>query len=699
MDARHESPRRNASAVRSTASAYSFIAKRLTRLLTASNFEPKELNLLEECAHIYPGRQWSELSTREQTDVIRTALHPQHWLIDPHCDYMKYWDLVLSVALLFTGVVTPYEVIFVGTVTWDSWLFLVNRIVDMIFVKDMVMQFFLKVETGNTALTGSVLLKDPWKIRKRYLTRWFVIDFISIMPFDVFFMFYTGPSALSQVKFLRCLRLIRLVKLVRILKSSRLIQRWQNFFAISFSTQKLAKFTFILILSSHWMACLWGIVGISFGYELCDNRGSLIEYEEEPVSQVSWVTTLYNADNGGTMSPDDPCKPWHVYMASLHWSVMTITSIGYGDITPVRNEEYVTCIFCMLFGGILWAYIIGSTCSLIANGNPVEANFETNADLLNHMMTEARVPPWQRSLFRGYLREAKTRDTLLQFREVANRFSPVLKGQLLMHVSEHWIEKIYYLRLAPAQCLMEIAGSVDTEFLSRKEMLVGMSDKMCALDRGTLAQGGHIMTPGSVFQLDFIVSEQRWRSRPRAVSLTYSLVLVLDRERFFAIIEPFPEVKAVVARAAVRYAMSQVMHRCAAAHRRMLRSDHLATSLVSVFELLQADDGAAAYAGREMSRTQSMGKRASIAYVESLSFAPRSTNELSLPGRAEAVVGEVLQRRLADGAERLKAQVEEVQRQLDHLGLVRQEAAFERRSKSLANSPTHPGFSCDIIPI
>lgn len=75
---------------------------------------------------------------------------------------------------------------------------------------------------------------------------------------------------------------------------------------------------------------------------------------------------------------------------------------------------------------------------------------------------------------------------------------------------------------------------------------------------------------------------------------------------------PDAVIKAVVARAAVRYAMSQVMHRCAAAHRRMLRSDHLATSLVSVFELLQADDGAAAYAGREMSRTQSMGRRCDL---------------------------------------------------------------------------------------
>lgn len=112
-------------------------------------------------------------------------------------------------------------------------------------------------------------------------------------------------------------------------------------------------------------------------------------------------------------------------------------------------------------------------------------------------------------------------------------------------------------RLAQISELCDDSGATVVPLFGRRggcppRYTQGMSDKMCALDRGTLAQGGHIMTPGSVFQLDFIVSEQRWRSRPRAVSLTYSLVLVLDRERFFAIIEPFPEVKAVLGCARVR---------------------------------------------------------------------------------------------------------------------------------------------------
>ena len=66
-------------------------------------------------------------------------------------------------------------------------------------------------------------------------------------------------------------------------------------------------------------------------------------------------------------SPDSMCDPVAVYLWSLHWSVMTITSIGYGDFTPQRKEEYIIGIVCMLLGGFMWAYIIGNLCATMGS--------------------------------------------------------------------------------------------------------------------------------------------------------------------------------------------------------------------------------------------------------------------------------------------------------------------------------------------
>merc|ERR1719160_1662417 len=72
----------------------------------------------------------------------------------------------------------------------------------------------------------------------------------------------------------------------------------------------------------------------------------------------SWIVTHFPAaaeaasvpeeEQQGPRYVDTPCNRFHLYVACLHWSVMTITSIGYGDIVPTRYEEYYLSIFCML---------------------------------------------------------------------------------------------------------------------------------------------------------------------------------------------------------------------------------------------------------------------------------------------------------------------------------------------------------------
>ena len=38
------------------------------------------------------------------------------------------------------------------------------------------------------------------------------------------------------------------------------------------------------------------------------------------------------------------------YLASLYWGFVTVTTVGYGDITPENNEEKVFALFSCLIG-------------------------------------------------------------------------------------------------------------------------------------------------------------------------------------------------------------------------------------------------------------------------------------------------------------------------------------------------------------
>ena len=55
------------------------------------------------------------------------------------------------------------------------------------------------------------------------------------------------------------------------------------------------------------------------------------------------------------------------YVASVYWSISTLSTTGYGDLHPVNTTEMIFDIFYMLFNLGLCAYIIGNMTNLVVD--------------------------------------------------------------------------------------------------------------------------------------------------------------------------------------------------------------------------------------------------------------------------------------------------------------------------------------------
>jgi hypothetical protein len=86
---------------------------------------------------------------------------------------------------------------------------------------------------------------------------------------------------------------------------------------------------------------------------------------------VTRVTRLsVTAESRESLTTDFPLE------SSLYFTIVTLATVGYGDVTPANDIERSYATALALVGAIVFAYCIGSISSLAAQGNSTEAKIE-----------------------------------------------------------------------------------------------------------------------------------------------------------------------------------------------------------------------------------------------------------------------------------------------------------------------------------
>lgn len=93
----------------------------------------------------------------------------------------------------------------------------------------------------------------------------------------------------------------------------------------------------------------------------------------------------YIAENFGSCDPMEwkkcsRCDGKVMYVASVYYALVTMTTIGYGDILPRNTSERCFCTIAMLIGASIFAYAITNMCTVVHNLNPSDVVAKTRMD-------------------------------------------------------------------------------------------------------------------------------------------------------------------------------------------------------------------------------------------------------------------------------------------------------------------------------
>ena len=162
-----------------------------------------------------------------------------------------------------------------------------------------------------------IVVRHPLK----YITSFYgIVDLLSILP-SYFGLFVTGTHSLMVIRTLRLLRVFRVLKLMRYLRELRALGD-----SLVNSRRKIAVF----LLSVFTLAVIFGTIMY------------MIESEED----------------GFTSIP-----------RSIYWAIVTLTTVGYGDIAPQTVTGQFLASIIMLLGYAIIAVPTGLvTADLIKGG-------------------------------------------------------------------------------------------------------------------------------------------------------------------------------------------------------------------------------------------------------------------------------------------------------------------------------------------
>ena len=354
----------------------------------------------------------------------------QKYLLRPDSTGKIIWDAVAVGLLLYTIIIAPLRLGFSIEDLCPEAIFMFEMLIDIAFVIDLLLNFI--TASFNDTVHGTELDFNPLHIARDYLKSWFVIDLLSSMPIDLImslalngcpgnaelFVYELNVTEITKaedsnraklLRMVRMLRLMKLAKLLRVLKLQNRVNDLGDRFPqlINLTFFKLIRLLFLTIYIAHLLACGFYWVGAS------------IFYSEDPTERAhSWLSNPSTLDGYSDRHPSLPGLRWEEvyepYTAAMYWTFTTITTVGYGDISPRHPLERWYAIMCMIIGTLVFGQVIANLGEILETAGGGHRAMQARLNSLHNFMREKKLSyelqVRMRRHFRFYWQRAITLD-------------------------------------------------------------------------------------------------------------------------------------------------------------------------------------------------------------------------------------------------------------------------------------------------
>jgi len=261
-------------------------------------------------------------STRSSSEdsklfLLTTTDSPGCGVLLPNSPLRAAWDGFTIVNSTFVGIAIPLRIVYFEHPASSG-----GALDVLIFIADATWLFDIMLNFRTGFFSSGRLILEPQRIAAHYARSWLVVDILSACPLVL--TQRSGAAINTAAHLLKLLRLLRLGS-----RFSRLEQERRSLGLF------LLKVGLYMLLISHLCAAAW----------------RLAQRADHPSR---------NGGSGGVAGASSGSSWGELYVKDLYWVLMTMTTVGFGDIVPSGLYSRLYAIAAMFIGSLFFGAVISA---------------------------------------------------------------------------------------------------------------------------------------------------------------------------------------------------------------------------------------------------------------------------------------------------------------------------------------------------